>query len=68
MKLRAQINRDYEKFFYSFFKGPPPKKDYKQQRKTGRKPGGQPGHKEAQPKETGTYATGNPSSTARRSL
>ena len=45
LKLRAQINRDYENSSVPSSKSMKPKKISNSREKTGRKPGGQPGHK-----------------------
>ena len=45
LKLRAQINRDYENSSIPSSKTLKPKKIANSREKTGRKPGGQPGHK-----------------------
>ncbi len=62
LKLRAQINRDYENSSIPSSKSIKRKKIANSREKTGRKPGGQPGHPGHRRKKTGTHTAGHPSS------
>ena len=62
VKLRAQINRDYENSSIPSSKSIKRKKIANSREKTGRKPGGQPGHPGHRKKKTGTHTAGHPSS------
>ena len=62
LKLRAQINRDYENSAIPSSKSIKRKKIANSREKTGRKPGGQPGHPGHRRKKTGTHTAGYPSS------
>lgn len=61
LKLRAQINRDYENSSIPSSKTLRKKKITNSREKTGRKPGGQPGHKGHCRKKTGADPAGSPS-------
>ena len=62
LKLRAQINRDYENSSIPSSKSIKRKKIANSREKTGRKPGGQPGQPGHRRKKTGTHTAGHPSS------
>lgn len=62
LKLRAQINRDYKNSSIPSSKSIKRKKIANSRKKTGRKPGGQPGHPGHRRKKTGTHTAGHPSS------
>lgn len=62
LKLRAQINRDYKNSSIPSSKSIKRKKIANSREKTGRKPGGQPGHPGHRRKKTGTHTAGHPSS------
>ncbi|MCB7341679.1 DUF6444 domain-containing protein [Blautia obeum] len=62
LKLRAQINRDYKNSSIPSSKSIKRKKIANSREKTGRKPGGQPGHPGHHRKKTGTHTAGHPSS------
>ena len=62
LKLRAQINRDYENSAIPSSKSIKRKKIANSREKTGRKPGGQPGQPGHRRKKTGTHTAGHPSS------
>ena len=62
LKLRAQINRDYENSAIPSSKSIKRKKIANSREKTGRKPGGQPGHPGHRRKKAGTHTAGHPSS------
>ena len=62
LKLRAQINRDYKNSSIPSSKSIKRKKIANSREKTGRKPGGQPGHPGHRKKKTGTHTAGHPSS------
>lgn len=62
LKLHAQINRDYENSSIPSSKSIKRKKIANSREKTGRKPGGQPGHPGHRRKKTGTHTAGHPSS------
>ena len=62
LKLRAQINRDYKNSSIPSSKSIKRKKIANSREKTGRKPGGQPGHPGHRKKKTGTHTAGHPAS------
>ena len=62
LKLRAQINRDYKNSSIPSSKSIKRKKIANSREKSGRKPGGQPGHPGHHRKKTGTHTAGHPSS------
>ena len=62
LKLRAQINRDYENSSIPSSKSIKRKKIANSREKIGRKSGGQPGHPGHRRKKTGTHTAGHPSS------
>ena len=62
LKLRAHIHRDHQNSSRPSTQSLHRKKIANSREKTGRKPGGQPGHPGHRKKKTGTHTAGHPSS------